>query len=134
MAAKLSGKDRSFSSVLLTIIKAAVAGVAISTLLLLLFSFILSKKDLPLEIINPFTAILIALSSFSSGYIAAKLIKQRGMAVGAACGTIIFLFITLLSFMNSADIGVLTVIKLAVSVISGAIGGILGVNTKRKRK
>ncbi len=134
MAAKLSGKDRSFSSVFLTIIKAAVLGAALSAILLLLFSFLLSKKDIPLEVINPFGAFLIALASFISGYVASKMIKHRGMAVGAACGCIVFLTVALIYFMNSFKIGGLALIKFAVSVISGAIGGILGVNTKRKRK
>ena len=134
MAAKLSGKDKSFSSVMLTIIKAAVAGVLISALLLLLFSLVLSKKDIPLGIINPFTAFIIGAASFVSGYLAAKSVKQRGMAVGAGCGAIIFLFVSLLSFMNTFEIGILAAIKLIVSVIGGAIGGILGVNCKRKRK
>lgn len=134
MAAKLSGKDSSFSYIMLTIVKAAVAGAVISASFLLLFSFVLSKKDLPLGFINHFTSFLIALASFSAGYIAAKNIKQRGMAVGAGCGIVIFVITALISFLNSFEIGLLAAIKLAVSAVSGAIGGILGVNTKRKRK
>jgi len=134
MAAKLSGKDSSFSSVSVTIIKAAVLGAVFSAILLLLFSFSLSKNDIPLEIVNPFSAFLIAAASLCSGYLAAKKIKQRGMAVGATCGTVIFLLVSLISLMNSFEIGILALIKFGVSVLSGAIGGILGVNTKRKRK
>ena len=134
MAARLSGKDNGFSSVTLRIFKAAVAGVLFSALLLLLFSFILSKKDIPLGTVNLFSAVLISAASFLSGYVAAKSIKQRGMAIGSACGMIIFLFVALLSFMNSFEIGVLAAIKLIISVLSGAIGGIIGVNSKRMRK
>ena len=134
MASKLSGKDKTFSLVLFTILKAAVIGMGLSAALLLLFSFLLSKKDIPFEVLPLFTSLLIIISSFLAGYIAAKKLKQRGMAVGAGCGALIFLVIALFSLMKSSSVGTLALIKLALSVISGSIGGVLGVNSKKKLK
>jgi len=134
MASKLSKKESTFLSLFLIFLKAIAIGISVSAVWLLLFCFVLSKKDIPLMLINPFAALLIAAASFISGYIAAKTIKQRGMAVGAGCGAIIFFFLAIISFMSSFKVGLLAVIKLAISLLSGAIGGILGVNSKRKRK
>ncbi|MPN27430.1 hypothetical protein SDC9_174863 [bioreactor metagenome] len=38
------------------------------------------------------------------------------------------------SFMSRFDVGLAALIKLVISVVSGAIGGIIGVNAKFKRK
>lgn len=117
-----------------TMIKAAAVGLAASSVLLLFFSFVMTKKDIPFELINPLSAGLLMLAAFLSGFVAANDFKQRGMLTGALCGAIIFAVSFICSALFSAEIGAAAGIKLVISVLSGAIGGILGVNNDRKRK
>lgn len=117
-----------------TMLKAVTFGLLATTVVLLLFSFVMCKKDVPFVLLNPFSAGLLMLGSFLSGYLAARRIRERGMIIGALCGLIIFSLLLLASVMNRFDVGLAAFIKLAISVVSGAIGGILGVNAKLKRK
>lgn len=117
-----------------TMLKAVAFGLLATTVVLLLFSFLMCKKDVPFMLLNPFSAGLLMLGSFISGYLAARRIRERGMMVGALCGLIIFLMLMLASFMSKFDVGFVALIKLVISVVSGAIGGIIGVNAKFKRK
>ena len=134
MNSRKQTKENYFSVFFIKAFKAAAAGVFISALLLLLFSLLLSKKDIPLSVINPVCSLLLAVACFSSGCVAAKEFKKRGMLVGAGCGIIIYFLIMILSFLNDFSVGITAIIKLIIAILSGAAGGVLGVNTKRARK
>lgn len=128
------GKSNSATTNMITMLKAVTFGLLATTVMLLLFSFIMCKKDVPFVLLNPFSAGLLMLGSFVSGYLASRRIRERGMMVGALCGFIIFLLLMMASFMSRFDVGLAALIKLVISVVSGAIGGIIGVNAKFKRK
>ncbi len=128
------GKGNSANTNTITMLKAVAFGLLATTVVLLLFSFLMCKKDVPFVLLNPFSAGLLMLGSFVSGYLAARRIRERGMMVGALCGLIIFLLLMLAAFMSKFDMGLMALIKLVIAVVSGAIGGIIGVNAKFKRK
>lgn len=134
MCAKSKSREHTAFESIITIIKAVAIGLAVSAALLLLFSFIMSKKDVPFMLLNPFSAGLLMVASMLSGYLAARKIRQKGMFIGSMCGIIIFLIVITASFMNSFNVGAAALIKLAISAVSGAIGGIMGVNAQLKRK
>ncbi|MFV0498138.1 MAG: TIGR04086 family membrane protein [Candidatus Fimivivens sp.] len=119
---------------MITMLKAVAFGLLSTTVVLLLFSFVMCQKNVPFVLLNPFSAGLVMLGSFLSGYLAARRIRERGMIVGALCGLTIFSMLILASFMSRFDVGLAALIKLIISIVSGAIGGILGVNAKFKRK
>lgn len=129
-----AGKSNNATTNMITMLKAVTFGLLATTAVLLLFSFVMCKKDVPFVLLNPFSAGLLMLGSFLSGYLAARRIRERGMMVGALCGLIIFSLLMLASFMSRFDVGLAALIKLVISVVSGAIGGIIGVNAKLKRK
>ena len=128
------GKSNDATTNMMTMLKAVTFGLLATTVVLLLFSFLMCKKDVPFVLLNPFSAGLLMLGSFISGYLAARRIRERGMMVGALCGLMIFLMLMLASFMNKFDVGLIALLKLIIAVVSGAIGGIIGVNAKFKRK
>lgn len=128
------GKSNDATTNMMTMLKAVTFGLLATTVVLLLFSFLMCKKDVPFVLLNPFSAGLLMLGAFISGYLAARRIRERGMMVGALCGLMIFLLLMLASFMNKFDVGLIALLKLVISVVSGAIGGIIGVNAKFKRK
>ncbi|WMJ84274.1 TIGR04086 family membrane protein [Oscillospiraceae bacterium LTW-04] len=131
---RTAGKSNNATTNMVTMLKAVTFGLLATTVVLLLFSFVMCKKDVPFVLLNPFSAGLLMLGSFLSGYLAARRIRERGMMVGALCGLIIFSLLMLASFMSRFDVGLTALIKLIISVASGAIGGIIGVNAKFKRK
>ena len=134
MSSRIQVKENDFSVVFIKFFKAAAAGVIPSALLLLLFSFIMTKKDIPLMLLNPFGALLLSLACFISGYMAARQFKKRGMAVGAGCGCLIYMLVFVLSLMDSFSIGITALIKMFIALLSGAAGGVIGVNARRMRK
>lgn len=127
-------KGNNATTNMIAMFKAVTFGLLATTVVLLLFSFVMCKKDVPFVLLNPFSAGLLMLGSFLSGYLAARRIRERGMVVGAMCGLFIFLLLLLGSFMSQFDVGLAALIKLIISMVSGAIGGIMGVNAKLKRK
>lgn len=126
---RLGGKGSKNDSLAVTVLKAVAIGLLISTIMLLLFSFILSKKDLPFMLLVPYTSLCLAISCCVSGYFAARRTREKGLLIGALCGASIFLFLITFSLQQSPSITVIAPVKLIISTASGAIGGIFGVNS-----
>lgn len=114
--------------------KGVAAGLLATTVLLLLFSFVMTKEDIPFSLVNPLSVGALIAGAMLASFMAARRIREKGMLIGIQCGTVIFLVLLLASFLTRFDVGFQAIIKYAVSAISGAIGGVLGVNAKTKRK
>ena len=127
-------KGNSFTNSFLAVLKAVAFGLLATTAVLLLFSFVMSKKDVPFMLLNPFSAGLLILGSFLSGYLAARRIRERGLIVGAMCGLMVFFVLIMGAFLNRFDVGLTALIKMIISIVSGAIGGVVGVNARSRRK
>ena len=127
-------KGNSLTNSFLAVLKAVAFGLLATTAVLLLFSFVMSKKDVPFMLLNPFSAGLLIFGSFLSGYLAARRIRERGLIVGAVCGLIVFFVLIMGAFLNRFDVGLTALIKMIISIVSGAIGGVIGVNAKSRRK
>ena len=112
---------------LLTILKAVTLGLLVTMVLLLLFSFLFCRQDLPLTLLNPLAAFSLLIGAFAAGYWASRSIGQRGMLTGASCGAALF-FVLLIQ--TKAQVDLTALIKLAISLLSGAIGGVTGVNRR----
>lgn len=128
------GKNDNFTAKMITMLKAVMFGLLVTTVALLLFSFVMCKKDVPFILLNPFSAGLLVLGSSLSGYMAASRIREHGMLIGAFCGVFIFAILLLGSFLSRFDVGLTAFIKLMIAIVSGSIGGIIGVNARTRRK
>ena len=116
------------------IIIGGAAEIIACILLFLLTAFALTKAGyIPDSIISTLTTVLSAASCLSGGFITGRLVKSSGMLTGAATGFIL-LFIQLLISLISGELSptVMIIIKAAAMILSGAIGGIFGVNKKEK--
>jgi len=110
-------------------------GVATTIILLIILSAVLSFNSVPQSFINPMSIAAITIGSFISGYICAKLKKEKGMFYGLICGCVIFIIILIASLTISySGIGALIWIKLAMIILSSMLGGVLGVNSRKKFK
>ena len=115
---------------LLTILKAVTLGLLVTMVLLLLFSFLFCRQDLPLTLLNPLAAFSLLIGAFAAGYWASRSIGQRGMLTGASCGAALFFVLLIASLQTKAQVDLTALIKLAISLLSGAIGGVTGVNRR----
>lgn len=116
-----------------TLISVGVASAFI-LLLLLLIAIIPLKADLSQGIIDFLLILSLCLGGFSGGYINGMINKKNGMAVGAAAGGVIAMALLICSLCTlTATVGLLTILKSVLIVIFAALGGICGVNKKKKR-
>ena len=119
-----------------SLITGMLCGIAVITILTLLFAFILViSGTYPTDIINYISLVFLAVGGLSGGYIAARLNKAAGLAVGALTGLIIFLIILIVGLAQSTGtITLFTLYKFLLLVIFSALGGVLGVNKQNKIK
>lgn len=120
------------------VVKAVAIGVlcsvVLAVLLTCLFSMMLNMMSgIPYDIID---YVMVAIEGFSvliGAYIACVIAKSKGLIIGALCGAISLLIVFAVGMsMAKNNIGLLTVIRSAVMLLCGIIGGIMGVNRKDK--
>ena len=118
-----------------TLIGAGISA-AICALLLCLSALILNMTSaIPYPALDYIMLAFQAVSVFIGSYIAAAIIKSRGLIIGLITGALIYLVITILGFSSgNGNIGLLTLIRAAALLLLGAIGGIKGVNKKERIK
>ena len=105
----------------------------VSALALLLGgAYLFRSADLPLGAATPVAVTAAAISAFFAGLTAARVAKCHGLLMGALCGLLLYLIILLIGLAQGGIDTGYAVIKLASLVIAGAVGGVLGVNGKRR--
>ena len=93
----------------------------------------MSVRDLPHSAVVPMSILAVAAGTILSGYCCARILREKGLLWGLCCGTVIFLlaFFCELTLLGPV-IGPLALYKFIIYAASGMIGGVLGVNKKRK--
>ena len=111
-----------------------VCGLLITVILMCLFSVVIITSGLlPTNITNYIIVALLSIGILFGSCIATKITKSAGLIIGLIVGLSIFMLITLIGLVQSNDtITTLTLIKLIASLISGALGGIIGLRKKEK--
>ena len=108
-------------------------GIGAAFLLLCAFALILSVKDLPHGAITPMAIAAVVVGCFVAGYCAGRTIRAGGLVYGLLCGTVIFLFAFFCELMLiGGGFSILLLYKYIIYISSGMIGGVLGVNKRRK--
>jgi len=128
-----SKKNPSEKGMRFFLVRGVTMGLFLMAVLLVVFSFILTRVDLPFGLIGPAMQMIAAVSSALAGYTAARRIRKKGLPVGAASGACVFAVLLVLSlfFENGVDLQIL--FKFLVCILGGMIGGVLGVNAKASR-
>ena len=121
------------------IVKSEIFGMAAGIIFTLIFTAFFTAVMVKMErvaynAVMPFGLGALCIGTFGGGYITARLNKSMGMAVGAGCGLGVFLILLALGAILGSELGIVTLIRAAAAVISGALGGVLGVNRRKKRK
>lgn len=99
-------------------------------LFFLIAAFVITKTDFSYEMLATITTILLSAAAFLDSFVVSRFIKENGLVIGAIIGTIIFVFVLIASLsLGQFRLSSMLFTKLAAIVISGVIGGIIGVNT-----
>ncbi len=120
-------------------LKATLFGAAIGTVVcaafLLLFAFLfVAVKSIPQPMIQWLAILCAAFGALAAGYAATRIYGSKGLMFGTSAAMILFVMLTLIAFIISRDkFTYITLIRLIAMTLSGAIGGILAAN-KKKRK
>jgi putative membrane protein (TIGR04086 family) len=117
------------------VIAGMLVGIAVSLLVLFVFSIVMTMKDVPQGAVSTLAAVSVALGCLAAGITAAKLHMRSGLATGAVTGFLLYLVLMIVGLIaQGASPAATVLIKFAVSIVSGGIGGIIGVNFSKKQR
>lgn len=117
-------------------VKAVIFGItagvlSLATLLCIGSTGILITGSIPHNYMSVISIALCSVSSLISGYVSARVTKEKGMVIGSTSGVIIFIILLLAGFIfGNGSFTYLTLVKLALFTLCGALGGIKAVNKK----
>lgn len=109
---------------------------AVSAGLIALMALILGKSgSLPRAVIPVLMTIFGCIAVFLGGFLASAYYKEKGLLFGTASGilfTVVLAMVSILAFQQPPSIA--SIGKTTAILLSGSIGGILGVNRKNRVK
>ena len=116
------------------IIKGCMFAIILSIILLTFFALLLSYTTLPESTITPVVLTITGISILVGSTISSRKIKKNGLIYGGIVGLIYILMLYLASSLciTGFSISAKSFFMLAVGVITGIVGGIIGVNTNKK--
>ena len=116
----------------ITILKGVLISLIVTFLLLLIFSLVLTFTDIQEDVIAPVIIIITAISILMGSSISNIKIKKNGLINGGIIGAlyvaILYIISSILNWKFGLDIK--SIIMIAVGIIFGILGGIIGVNKK----
>ena len=114
------------------IIKGTVISIILSLILLTIYAALLSYTSISESAMVPVIITITGISILIGSSISSMHIKKQGMLNGALVGLIYMLTIYILSsiFLSSFEININSIIMISVGIVTGMIGGVIGVNMK----
>lgn len=121
---------------LFTIAKGIFAAYIITIPMFLIFAYILTYTNYPQRLISPVVIIVTAISILIAGSSVTKSIKSKGWLNGAIVGFVYMFVLYLVSSIvfGSFAIDSHVVTVSGIGIITGVIGGIIGVNFRKTAK
>lgn len=116
----------------ITIFKGVLISLIITFLLLLIFSLILTYTDTQEDVITPVIIVITGISILIGSSISNIKIKKNGLINGGIIGGLYIAILYIISSILNWNFGldIKSIIMIAVGVIFGILGGIIGVNKK----
>ncbi len=114
------------------IIKGAITAILITLIFLTIFSIILTYTNTQEKTIPTVTIIITGISILVGGVLSTSSVKKNGMITGALVGLIYIITIYLISSIltKNFSFNISSIVMIFVSIFTGALGGIIGVNIK----
>ena len=126
--------ENSNKNIFLKILKGSAVSVIITIFLLIVFALLLAYTGISENIITPIIICISGLSIIIGSIISCFRIRKQGLLNGAIVGFIYIFVIYFLSSIIQNDFGLnfYSVLMIFTSAFLGALGGIIGVNIKKK--
>lgn len=110
----------------------ALTGAVVCLLLLLLMAAVLAAGDVPKPAVTPLAVSAAVVGAAAGGFVSARLRGENGLICGALCGLILFLAVMVAGYSLLRQIrGGYALLKLALMLAAGAVGGVIGVGRRR---
>lgn len=116
------------------IMKGSLFAILVSLILLLIFALLLTYTELSEDTITPVVITIVGISILVGSGISTRSIKKNGLLNGGFVGLIYIFILYLASSLGIIGFSptVYSLILLGVGVLTGMVGGIIGVNINRK--
>jgi putative membrane protein (TIGR04086 family) len=120
-----------FSSVIATF-KTVIISMLITAVALIILAALVAYGPVSEKTAGICVTVAMIISVFASGFITSKKGKRRGYLSGASAGIIYVLIMLVVGFLafGSVSLGTETIKTFVIAVVSGAAGGVFGVNFK----
>lgn len=127
--------DNTFANLFKSVLWGILSGILAVLIILFIFSLVISKVDIADSVLSVMTTGAVGIGSFVASFISGKILKSKGLIVGAVCAFIFCIIILVLGVSAfSNNFSSLGIIKCVVIVSSSLIGGVSGVNFKIRKK
>lgn len=104
---------------------------AFSLILISVFMYITNAQA---SFVSTLASLTLGIGSFFGSFIASKIKKSNGLINGLTISGCFFALIFIISLiLGGKAFGILSLLHAAIMLLSGGIGGICGVNTKKKQ-
>lgn len=125
-------EDISKEKNIIKILKGVMISIVISILLLTIYAVILTYTSTSESTIKPVVIIITGISLLIGSFISSMKLKKQGMINGGIVGLIYILNIYIISsiWLSNFSLDLESIIMIIVSIITGMIGGIIGINIK----
>lgn len=128
-----NAEQRTKSDRIKAIVTSLLAFIGAVSLCLLIFGEIAVKIDLSDGIFSVMAQLSLCAGCFAAAYTVSKQKRRKGLIIGLYCGSIVFIGTFLLGIIFSKGFSAGGVIIKLLTVFScSAIGGVLGVNSKKR--
>lgn len=112
----------------------SLSGFVIVFICVVVFAFIITKIDVTDKVVSVLSGAALCIGAYAGGYVSAKKRRRNGLFMGILCGLFMFLVILIIgTFFVHTISGFSPSLKLVLTVVCGALGGIVGVNSKKGR-
>lgn len=118
---------------LVNIVKGIVISYLLTFVLLFIFSIVLTYTNIGESTIAPVIIVLTMISILIGSSTSSMKIKKNGILNGGVIGFVYIAILYLISSMVQTGFGInaYTIVMIVLSILSGMIGGIVGVNLKK---
>ncbi len=122
------------NSFYINILIGAAVSVGVLLLALLIAAALMVFFNISVKYASPIASVCAAIGTFTGAYFSARKNGEKGLINGLLIAGVIFVIVTIVSAFLNDKITAISFIHLAVILLSGCIGGIMGVNKTEKRK
>ncbi|MBQ9757349.1 MAG: TIGR04086 family membrane protein [Clostridia bacterium] len=128
--------DSGIASGIIFMLKTVLFSYLVSVVLLFLASILATFQAFSDQAISIVANSVTALGVFLCGFMSGRHFSSRGLVFGAICGVIYAVLLLIIGNLASGTMsfGTDALTALAIGIICGAVGGIVGINTKRQRR